>query len=210
MQGGETLATAIFGGATRSEVRTAGVPASATLQPFTHLQLDILPPHVNSLADAFEFFIAAEDIEGGCLLGPRRTLPWACLLAQGSQSGRGCSGSAAEACPRRLALLLSSGVSWESLCSARCRQIKGCCNPRRALLTPGWWDCRLQVGQRACCDCQQSTEASQAPAHPGVASQALHSQPLRLCQVAQACALRCHFAVRGPHVCTCCPHLLCV
>ncbi|KAK9803846.1 hypothetical protein WJX73_007843 [Symbiochloris irregularis] len=64
VQGGETLATAMFGGATRSEVRTAGVPASATLQPFTHLQLDILPPHVNSLADAFEFLIAAEDIEG--------------------------------------------------------------------------------------------------------------------------------------------------
>lgn len=67
-QGGETLATAMFGGATRSEVRTGGAaPASATLQPFTHLQLDILPPHVNSLADAFEFFIAAEDIEGASL-----------------------------------------------------------------------------------------------------------------------------------------------
>lgn len=66
-QGGETLASAIFGGAMRSEVRTAGVPASATIQPFTHLQLDILPPQVNSVADAFEFLTAAEDLEGSGL-----------------------------------------------------------------------------------------------------------------------------------------------
>ena len=63
-QGGETLASAIFGGAMRSEVRTAGVPASATIQPFTHLQLDILPPPVTSLMDAFEFLTSAEDLEG--------------------------------------------------------------------------------------------------------------------------------------------------
>ena len=68
MQGGETLASAIFGGAMRSEVRTAGVPASATIQPFTHLQLDILPAQVTSVSDAFEFLTLAEDLEGGFIL----------------------------------------------------------------------------------------------------------------------------------------------
>lgn len=64
VQGGETLASAMFGGALRSEVRAQGARASATIQPFTHLQLDIFPERVQSVADAFGFLTSAERLDG--------------------------------------------------------------------------------------------------------------------------------------------------
>ena len=78
-QGGETLASAMLGGALRSDVRAKGARTSATFQPFTHLQLDIYPYNVTSVADAFQFLTTAEHLEGelpawlpawGCRTGP--------------------------------------------------------------------------------------------------------------------------------------------
>lgn len=65
-QGGTTLASAVFGGALRSEVKAAGAPASATLEPCFVVHLDIHPETVHSVADALRAFTSAETISGAC------------------------------------------------------------------------------------------------------------------------------------------------
>jgi ubiquitin carboxyl-terminal hydrolase 10 len=54
----------IFGGQLYSVVRAKGNKASATVQPFLVLHLDILPEAVQSLEDALKFFAAPESLEG--------------------------------------------------------------------------------------------------------------------------------------------------
>ncbi|KAG6478754.1 hypothetical protein ZIOFF_062198 [Zingiber officinale] len=56
--------TTIFGGQLRSLVKTTGNKASATIQPFLLLHLDIFPDHVHSIEDALRLFSAPETIEG--------------------------------------------------------------------------------------------------------------------------------------------------
>ena len=67
IQGGETLASAMLGGALRSDVRAQGARTSATIQPFTHLQLDIYSRDVFSISDAFTFLTTSEHLERECL-----------------------------------------------------------------------------------------------------------------------------------------------
>ena len=82
VQGGETLVSAIFGGALRSEVKAQGARASATIQAFTHLQLDVLPERVQSVADAFDFLTSPERLDGGALASEVQGLaPARCLCA---------------------------------------------------------------------------------------------------------------------------------
>eukprot|EP00249_Psilotum_nudum_P016929 c26061_g1_i1 orf=380-2200(-) len=54
----------IFGGQLCSVVRTKGNKASATVQPFLLLHLDILPDAVHSIENALRFFAARESLEG--------------------------------------------------------------------------------------------------------------------------------------------------
>eukprot|EP00271_Cylindrocystis_brebissonii_P020783 TRINITY_DN704_c0_g5_i1.p1 TRINITY_DN704_c0_g5~~TRINITY_DN704_c0_g5_i1.p1 ORF type:complete len:1137 (+),score=257.14 TRINITY_DN704_c0_g5_i1:236-3646(+) len=62
--GGESAVSDIFGGQLRSVVKTKGVRASATVQPFLLLQLDIAPESVHSLEDALSLFAAPESLDG--------------------------------------------------------------------------------------------------------------------------------------------------
>ncbi|BDA47004.1 probable ubiquitin carboxyl-terminal hydrolase 10 at C-terminar half [Coccomyxa sp. Obi] len=64
IQGGTTLASAVFGGALRSEVKAAGAPASATLEPCFVVHLDIQPDAVRSVSDALHAFTSPETIHG--------------------------------------------------------------------------------------------------------------------------------------------------
>ncbi|KAK9918617.1 hypothetical protein WJX75_005398 [Coccomyxa subellipsoidea] len=64
IQGGTTLASAVFGGALRSEVKAAGAPASATLEPCFVVHLDIHPDAVRSVSDALHAFTSPETISG--------------------------------------------------------------------------------------------------------------------------------------------------
>jgi hypothetical protein len=63
-QGGATPASALFGGALRSEVKAQGAPASATLEPCFVVHLDIQPDAVHSVADALSAFTSPEIIHG--------------------------------------------------------------------------------------------------------------------------------------------------
>ncbi|KAJ4814570.1 Ubiquitin carboxyl-terminal hydrolase 24 [Rhynchospora pubera] len=56
--------SAIFGGQLRSIVKAAGNKASATVQPFLLLHLDIFPDVVHTIEDALHFFSAPETLEG--------------------------------------------------------------------------------------------------------------------------------------------------
>ncbi|XP_072997349.1 ubiquitin carboxyl-terminal hydrolase 24 [Typha latifolia] len=54
----------IFGGQLRSVVKAKGNKASATVQPFLLLHLDILPETVQTIEDALHIFSAPETLEG--------------------------------------------------------------------------------------------------------------------------------------------------
>lgn len=54
----------IFGGQLRSLVRAKGNRASATIQPYLLLHLDIYPDAVNTIEDALHLFSAPETLEG--------------------------------------------------------------------------------------------------------------------------------------------------
>ncbi|XP_054815973.1 ubiquitin carboxyl-terminal hydrolase 24 [Prosopis cineraria] len=54
----------IFGGQLRSLVRARGNRASATIQPYLLLHLDIYPDAVNTIEDALHLFSAPETLEG--------------------------------------------------------------------------------------------------------------------------------------------------
>ncbi|XP_065018052.1 ubiquitin carboxyl-terminal hydrolase 24-like isoform X1 [Musa acuminata AAA Group] len=56
--------SAIFGGQLRSVVKARGNKASATVQPFLLLHLDIFPESVNTIEDALHLFAAPETLEG--------------------------------------------------------------------------------------------------------------------------------------------------
>ncbi|KAJ6811707.1 ubiquitin carboxyl-terminal hydrolase 24 [Iris pallida] len=56
--------SAIFGGQLRSVVKARGSKASATIQPFLLLHLDILPEDVHTIEDALHLFSASETLEG--------------------------------------------------------------------------------------------------------------------------------------------------
>ncbi|KAJ6791740.1 ubiquitin carboxyl-terminal hydrolase 24 [Iris pallida] len=56
--------SAIFGGQLRSVVKARGSKASATVQPFLLLHLDILPEDVRTIEDALHLFSASETLEG--------------------------------------------------------------------------------------------------------------------------------------------------
>ncbi|KAG6557232.1 hypothetical protein Mapa_001159 [Marchantia paleacea] len=60
----ESAVTDIFGGQLRSVVKTKGNKASATVQPFLVLHLDIVPEFVHSVEDALRMFAAPEFVEG--------------------------------------------------------------------------------------------------------------------------------------------------
>ena len=64
MQGGESRSSAIFAGALISEVKAAGVPASATFEAFIELQLAISAEEVLSVADAFARMTRPETLHG--------------------------------------------------------------------------------------------------------------------------------------------------
>ena len=69
-QGGNTAASAIFGGAVRSEIRAKSQQAkpSANVEPFTLLTLGILDREVKTLADAITAFTAPETLDGTLLM----------------------------------------------------------------------------------------------------------------------------------------------
>ncbi|KAJ8900285.1 hypothetical protein K2173_024925 [Erythroxylum novogranatense] len=54
----------IFGGQIKSVVKARGNKASATVQPYLLLHLDIYPEVVRSIEDALRLFSASEDLEG--------------------------------------------------------------------------------------------------------------------------------------------------
>ncbi|KAJ3691663.1 hypothetical protein LUZ61_020827 [Rhynchospora tenuis] len=54
----------IFGGQLRSVVKASGNKASATVQPFLLLHLDIFPDVIHTIEDALRFFSAPETLEG--------------------------------------------------------------------------------------------------------------------------------------------------
>lgn len=56
--------SAIFGGQLRSVVKAKGIKASATIQPFLLLHLNICPEPVCSIEDALHLFSAPETVEG--------------------------------------------------------------------------------------------------------------------------------------------------
>ncbi|TVT98016.1 hypothetical protein EJB05_10715 [Eragrostis curvula] len=56
--------SAIFGGQLQSVVKATGNKASATVQPFLLLHLDIFPDHVQTLDDALRLFSTPESLEG--------------------------------------------------------------------------------------------------------------------------------------------------
>ena len=64
VQGGESRSSAIFAGALISEVKAAGVPASATFEAFIELQLAISSEEVLSVAHAFERMTRPEMLHG--------------------------------------------------------------------------------------------------------------------------------------------------
>jgi ubiquitin C-terminal hydrolase len=60
----ESELSAIFGGQLRSVVKSRGNKASATVQPFMLLPLDILPDAVHTVEDALHLFASPESLEG--------------------------------------------------------------------------------------------------------------------------------------------------
>ena len=60
----ESELSGIFGGQMRSVVKSRGNKASATVQPFLLLHLDILPEAVNTVEDALHLFASPESLEG--------------------------------------------------------------------------------------------------------------------------------------------------
>ncbi|KAG6533442.1 ubiquitin carboxyl-terminal hydrolase 24-like isoform X1 [Zingiber officinale] len=56
--------SAIFGGQYKSVVKARGKKASATVQPFLLLHLDIFSESVNTIEDALHLFAASESLEG--------------------------------------------------------------------------------------------------------------------------------------------------
>lgn len=60
----KSLITDIFGGTLQSVLSKQGLTASASIEPFYCLHLDIHPPQVNSLQDGFNLLTSKEKIEG--------------------------------------------------------------------------------------------------------------------------------------------------
>eukprot|EP00898_Chlorokybus_atmophyticus_P009128 jgi/Chlat1/9216/Chrsp98S08482 len=60
---GESAVMSIFGGTLRSTVKSHGAKSSATLQPFTLLQLNILPDEICSVEDALHALAIPENLE---------------------------------------------------------------------------------------------------------------------------------------------------
>ena len=64
IQGSDSVASAIFGGALQSTVRCEGQRPSETVQPCTVLHLDLAPPSVHSVEDALALLTAREVVHG--------------------------------------------------------------------------------------------------------------------------------------------------
>uniref|UniRef100_A0A0C9RYR1 Ubiquitin carboxyl-terminal hydrolase n=1 Tax=Wollemia nobilis TaxID=56998 RepID=A0A0C9RYR1_9CONI len=60
----ESSLSGIFGGQLRSVVKSRGNKASATIQPFMLIQLDIFPEAVKSVEDALRLYVSPESLEG--------------------------------------------------------------------------------------------------------------------------------------------------